>query len=224
MPNKQKIVFLSYSLSEATPLYGNGTGISFSNDKEITKGDSCNTMNLSFSNHSGTHIDLPYHFDKSGKTINDYSADFWEFNNVEIIDLSNRVSECEIIDSKKIPEIKNPDADLILIKTGFSFFRGSDKYTLTPPGLSSKLAKYFRINYPKIRCVGMDLISISSYSNREEGRKAHIEFLNPSKGDPILLIEDMKLDIDQSFDKVVVAPLQIDGADGVPCTILGYYK
>ena len=68
----------------------------------------------------------------------------------------------------------------------------------------------------------MDLISISSYSNREEGRKAHHAFLDSDKGDPILLIEDMKIDTDGPFNKVIVAPLLIDSADGSPCTVLAY--
>ena len=68
----------------------------------------------------------------------------------------------------------------------------------------------------------MDLISISSYSNREEGRKAHHAYLNPKSGKPVLLIEDMKLSSISHLKKVIVAPLLVDKADGVPCTILGY--
>ena len=68
----------------------------------------------------------------------------------------------------------------------------------------------------------MDLISATSYSNREEGRKAHNAFLNPSNGDPILFIEDMKLDGIKKLNKIIVAPLLIKDADGVPCTIYGY--
>ena len=68
----------------------------------------------------------------------------------------------------------------------------------------------------------MDLISISSYSNRDEGRKAHHAFLNPIEGEPILLIEDMKLDHVTRLKKVIVAPLLIDNADGSPCTVLAY--
>ena len=65
----------------------------------------------------------------------------------------------------------------------------------------------------------MDLISISSYSNRSEGRKAHHAFLNPAEGEPILLIEDMKLDVFNLISKVIVAPLRIEKADGVPVTV-----
>jgi len=215
--------YLSYFLSENTPLYGNSTGIEFNVDKQINDGDSCNTMNLSFPNHSGTHIDFPYHFNSQGKTLTDYPADFWEFKQVTLVDLSGKVSESQIIVSEMFPSLENRDIELLLIKTGFGIYRGTDRYTLTPPGLSSELANYFRQQFPVLRCVGMDLISVSSYRNREEGRKAHHAFLNPKEGQPILLIEDMKLDVDDPIKKVIVAPLLIENADGVPCTVIALW-
>ena len=216
------IKYLSHYLSEKTPLYGNGKGIHFVPDKEIERGDSCNTTNLSFPNHSGTHIDFPYHFNPHGKTLTDYSADFWAFDHVEIVDFSDNVADCQLIGPEMFSNIENEKTDLLLIKTGYGIYRGSDHYTLTPPGLSSGLAVYLRKHLPKLRCLGVDLISISSYSNREEGRKAHHAFLNPDDGKPILLIEDMKLDTNGPFDKVIVAPLLIEHADGVPCTVFAY--
>ena len=181
---------LSYNISENTPVYGNGKGISITSDKEISNGDSCNTMNITFPNHSGTHIDLPCHFDPNGISLSDYPPNFWEFNQVELVDLSNKIKECELISSDKFLKITNPEIDLLLIKTGFWKYRGTDKYTLTPPGISSELAGYLRGKFLKLRCIGMDIISISSFSHRDEGRKAHHAFLNPENGNPILLIED----------------------------------
>ena len=223
MKQRTMIKYLSYYLSEQTPLYGNSKGINFNLDKQINCGDSCNTMNLSFPNHSGTHIDLPSHFDKNGKTLSDYPAKFWEFNNVSVFDLSGTAGDSQMITPEMFQNLEDINVDLLLIKTGYGKYRGTDRYTLTPPGLSSKLAGYFRNNFPKIRCIGMDLISITSYSNREEGRKAHHEFLNPKGSEkPILLIEDMNLDITCSIKKVIVAPLLIEKADGVPCTVLAF--
>jgi arylformamidase len=222
MTKNRMIHYLSYPLSESTPLYGNGEGIKFLLEKQIIHGDSCNTMNLTFPNHSGTHIDAPFHFDPDGKTIDGYPAEFWEFNEVELIDLSGTVNDSQIIVPDKFPEPINCEADLVLIKTGYGVFRKTDRYTITPPGLSADLAPYFRQKYPKLRCVGMDLISVSSYCNRSEGRKAHHAFLNPDEGTPILLIEDMKLDIDGPFKKIIVAPLLIEIADGAPCTVFAF--
>ncbi len=69
----------------------------------------------------------------------------------------------------------------------------------------------------------MDLISTSSFSNREEGHRAHHAFLNPKSGQPILLIEDMKLDLIYNFNKIIVSPLLVDNADGSPCTVFAFY-
>jgi len=215
----RRIEYLSYSVSEDTPLYGNGSGIKFSPDKQIQNGDSCNTMNITIPNHSGTHIDLPYHINANGLTLSDYPPDFWRFRKVALVDMTGTVVDAQIITPEMLPEVRNKEIDLLLIKTGYGNFRGTDRYTLTPPGLSSLLAAHLRIKYPFLRCLGMDLISISSYSNRKEGRKAHHAFLNPTIGTPILLIEDMKLDLDDSPNEVIVAPLRINHADGVPCTI-----
>jgi arylformamidase len=216
--------YLSYFISEKTPLYGNGTGIKFTPDKKMSKDDSCNTMNLSLPNHSGTHIDFPYHFSLDGKTLNDYPASYWQFDHIDLIDLSGKVDDCQIIGTEIFFSLENSDTDLLLIKTGYGAWRGTDRYTLTPPGLSADLAPFLRRKFPKLRCIGMDLISVSSYSNREEGREAHHSFLKPIEGDPILLIEDMKLDTNGPFNKVIVAPLLIDNADGAPCTVLAYTK
>ena len=222
MPKKGNAIFLSYSLSQDTPLYGNGEGIHFTSNKEIEKGDSCNTMNLSLPNHSGTHIDFPYHFNPEGKTINDYPAEYWQFDHVETIDLSGKVDDSQIIGPDFFSGLGNLATELLLIKTGYGIYRSTDRYTLTAPGLSADLARFLRKKFSKLRCVGMDLISVSSYANREEGRKAHCAFLDPDKGEPILLIEDMKLDTDSNINKVIVAPLLIDKTDGAPCTVFGY--
>ena len=188
----------------------------------MNKGYSCNTLNLSFPNHSGTHIDFPFHFNPKGKTINNYTADFWQFNKVEIIDLTGKVTDCQIIGPELFNGLENLETDLVLIKTGYGTFRGTDRYTLTSPGLAADLAPFLRKIFKKLRCIGIDLISISSYNNREEGHKAHQAFLNPNEGEPILLIEDMKLDAGGPFKKVMVAPLLIENADGAPCTVFAY--
>ena len=54
----------------------------------------------------------------------------------------------------------------------------------------------------------------------EKNTEIHTMFLNPHEGETILLIEDMKLDLDTPYDKVIVEPLITDKADGVPCTVI----
>jgi len=218
------IIYLSYALSENSPLYGNNKGIELKPMQQQNKGDSCNTMLWTLPNHAGTHIDTPRHFSKDGKTISDYPADFWVFNRIEVADISDKMTNDHIVTLEDLSDFNIDDPDLLLIKTGFARFRGTDQYTLSPPGVSSETANWLREKFPSIRCVGMDLISVSSYGNREEGRNAHKAFLAPPTGKPILLIEDMDLDFVGELEKVIVSPIRVENADGAPCTVFGVLK
>jgi arylformamidase len=217
------VKYLSYTLSETTPLYGNGTGVAVESVQQLQRGDSCNTMRWTIPNHAGTHIDAPRHFSEKGRTITDYSPDFWVFNRVELIDISEKIQDGLLIEPDIFPCFFQKELELLIIKTGYGRYRGTDRYTMTAPGISAKVAFWLRGNYPFVRCVGTDLVSISSFTKRDEGRHAHRAFLSPEAGDPILLIEDMKLDNGGPFKKVVVAPLLVEKADGTPCTVFGFF-
>jgi kynurenine formamidase len=56
--------------------------------------------------------------------------------------------------------------------------------------------------------------------DRAEGKKAHIQFLLQND---ILVLEDMDLqNLFSTPSSVIIAPLQIEGADGVPCNVISY--
>ena len=81
---------------------------------QIFKGDSCNTLILSFPNHVGTHIDLPCHFDPNGKSLSDFAPDFWEFQHVEIVDISEKISESDLIVPNDLKDINNLETDFLI--------------------------------------------------------------------------------------------------------------
>jgi arylformamidase len=116
--------------------------------------------------------------------------------------------------------LENPD--LVLLKIGYHQYRGTDRYTLTPPGVSTKVADWLRKRYPKVRVLGMNLISVSSYANRTIGREAHHSFLNPESGAPILLLEDLYLEDCGELEKVVVVLIRVQNADAAPCTVIAF--
>jgi len=117
--------------------------------------------------------------------------------------------------------LKNINTDLLIIKTGFGENRGKPSYINNSPIVSSRLAKFLKSKLPNLRAVGFDFISISSLKNREEGRKAHKEFLSRD----ILIVEDMNLeDLQINPDSVLVSLLFIDNSDGGPVTVWAFYK
>lgn len=172
---------------------------------------------MKFPSHSGTHIDFPKHFSDEGKTSNDYSADFWIFNNPFL--LYYKANKNEIIDLNNLLHLIPSSTDFLIIKTGFHKCRNSVDYWKNNPGLDPELAPRLKSTCPNLKVIGFDFISISSFSNREMGRIAHRKFLVENE---ILVIEDMSLiEASNKIEKVYCFPLLINGIDGCPVTVIG---
>lgn len=215
-----KTIFLSHFLSEETPGYGGNPGFRRRHVNRMSEGASSNTQEWTMSNHIGTHIDLPAHFDDQGARLQDFSATDWIFRKVHLVDLP--VSAGMIIDvSDELEEIPQ-SAEFAILKTGFQRYRCEDAYWKNNPGLAPELGHWLRKSRPNLRVLGFDFISITPYANRPLGREAHKAFLaGADVGRPVRVIEDMKLDeLLRSPSLVVVAPTLIQDADGAQVTVI----
>ncbi len=213
-------IYLSHPFANDTPLYGGAKNIHIESQSSIQEGHTANSKILSFPNHAGTHVDVPYHFLEDGKKLTDYDASYWIFNKPQLIDVPGE--DGYLVTYDDISGKLNDETDLLLIRTGYETFRSNPKYWQSNPGLSADLAEGLRTNYQNIRALGVDVISITSRLHREEGRKAHREFLSGNyASEPTVLIEDMSLlNLTYGISQVIVLPLMIAGADGAPCTII----
>jgi arylformamidase len=214
---KEQFIYLSYFLDSETPLYGGNKGIKIIPGNQISLGDSANTKNLTFHNHSGTHIDFPNHFFEDGNVSDNYEASFWVFNSPFVLNID--VNPGMIIKpSHEQIKLLPPNTDFLILKTEFGKFRGEEVYWNNNPGLDPDLADDLRIQCPSLRAIGMDFISITSFQNRQLGRIAHKAFLGKS---PILLVEDMNLSqLNRQPFNVFCFPLLVKGIDGCPVTVI----
>ncbi|MEM0492463.1 MAG: cyclase family protein [Candidatus Thermoplasmatota archaeon] len=220
-------VLLSYNIDKDTPVYGGREGFKSKTQTSISDGDSANTAIWCLPNHIGTHVDFPYHFYEDGQTINDFPLAFWLCNGdtVQLIDTENIEEEYLVKPEHLILENYNRNAEVVLLKTNMYRYRGSSRYWEYNLGVSLELEEWLREKFKKIRIFGLDSISISSWQHREIGRTVHRKFLNPKK--PVLIVEDMKLsglDRYTVFRTIFFVPFMIDGADAVPCTVIGEIK
>ncbi|MDC1174970.1 cyclase family protein [Bacteriovoracaceae bacterium] len=217
-----KTIFLSHPFRETFPSYGQpDTSIEVEAVKSISCGDSCHTYTFKMNNHWGTHIDSPNHFYSDGKKLTDYDASFWEFDKAQIIDVD--VSKRLVLEKDDFVGKVAKDTDILFVRSGYTEKRCEACYATENPGIHSEVGFYLRKNFPGLRVIAMDFISISSRTNREEGRKSHQAFLNPNgHGDPILIAEDVKISKNiQKISKVTILPLMIEQIDSAPCTIIG---
>ena len=213
-----QFISLSYFLDDKTPLYGGGKGISIQPERSITAGDTANTKQISFNNHSGTHIDFPNHFFQDGLTSELYNASFWIFKKPYLFIKEASADQIIHFTADEIASIPS-DTDILIYKTGFGKYRSENTYWKNNPGFAPEVADILRINFPNLRAIGMDFISLTAYQHRELGRTAHRAFLGG--GRPILLIEDMDVrQLNSQPKSIICAPLLLKGVDGAPVNII----
>lgn len=209
-----KVSFLSHFINNDTPVYGGYENqISISKKSSINNGDTANSLNIAINNHIGTHIDFPFHFSNNGKKSSDYDPSFWVFNKVGFV-------ECSLNDFPKTIKNLPKDIELLIFKSGFGKNRNNEVYWKSQPVIPSSFAKLLREEFTFLRVFGFDMISLTSKLNREEGKRAHLDFL--IKYD-ILILEDMNIQgLFRTPNKVIISPLQISDADGSPCNVISF--
>lgn len=217
------LIPISYALNKDIPLYPGSPNVAFSQVRSIANNSSANTSMFSFGNHSGTHIDVPLHFCDKGQSVTD------------ILKLENIYSPAICINVPKEPgsyiseedlepfaeQISNVEA--LLIRTGFFKYRQTqpEMYATSHPWISLEVPDYLRETCPLLKVVGLDTISISNPSHREEGHVSHRAFL--CNKFPIMLLEDADLSNPGLPGKNFVLhlyPWILDKVDATPVTAL----
>ena len=213
-------VYLSHFLNKDTPTYGDRDKFTIKENSSISKGDTANSSSISFStNHMGTHIDLPKHFIDNGKTLSDFEPGYWFYNNIALIDVDKDKGELIIPEDINDTNI-DKNCELLLIRTGFEKFRNQKVYWEANPGVDPSVADYIRSNFPNIRTIGFDFISLTSFVHRPIGKIAHNTFLS-EVDQSITIIEDMRLSqLNNSPLKTFVFPLLVSGIDSASVTVI----
>jgi kynurenine formamidase len=208
-------------LNETVFGYGNGERFKKEVVSDMCCGSTSNNSKFSMPTHFGTHIDFPFHFYQDGKNSSQYEANDFVFDEVGIIELSNTESIDDYLIRNSHLDVSAIDTscEILFIKTGFCNKRSTDEYWNFGFGFHSETAAHLKEQLPNLKAIAFDLISLNSYQNRPMGRIAHKNFLADQD---ILIIEEVDLrDIDEKskINQVIVACLQLENADGAPCTI-----
>ncbi len=218
-------VYLSHVLTRHIPVYGvPRQRLSIKKTERGSRNNFCQTHWFGMENHWGTHVDCPAHFFRRGQCVADYPSDFWFFQHPQVLHLDLALGQ--ILRQQDIPGRVDMSTDLLLLCSGLSRLRGSTAYSRNNPGLHPEIGFWLRKHYPNLRAIGIDWISISSFQQRDLGKKAHQAFLNPkAPGHPILIVEDMNLSGGlKQLKQALIIPLIIEGIDSAPCTAIGVLK
>jgi arylformamidase len=189
----------------------------------MERGDTSNLFVMQFSNHTGTHIDAPRHFVPDGPSIGEFRVEEFIFDRPLCVDLHLRDAELLRAADFEPYAAAISSCDLLLVRTGYTHVRRTDplRYSNFGPGMSVEGARYLSTQFPQLRAVGLDTISLASMQHLDEGLEAH-RILLGGKGRRFLIVEDMNLDYDLlHLRRIFAIPLLIDGVDSAPCTVVG---
>ncbi len=221
--------FLSHAINSKMPIYGDGAKPEITKKSSIAGGDPSNSLFLKFSNHSGTHMDFPFHFLAEGKSCEAFGPEWFAHN--KIFSSWIDAQDAELISVERFQKggvsFKNncalPEASIILLRSGAALFRNETRFWERGPGISVELAEFLKTLTPNLKMLVVDAISVTSYQHRPLGREVHKILLGGTY--PILLVEDCSLELLQkkTLQEIIVAPLRIDGADGVPVTVMARF-
>jgi arylformamidase len=207
MIDKVKHIYdISVPLTEYLPVWPTSEKFNITWIKNIDE-DGVNESHLSFNTHSGTHIDLPYHFLKSGKKTGDISLD-------RLIGKAI-VLECHgdgNIGSELLSKITLPSGcRKLLFKTlnSIRYLMEQKRFSEDYVALSLEGAEWVVKN--GIDLVGIDYLSIQSFNDKDN--RIHKTLLENN----IVILEGLNLkDVGEGVYKLFVLPLNIPEAEGAP--------
>ena len=205
MSKNQHIYDISMPLTDQTPVWPTSKRFHLEWLKNIDT-DGVNESSLSFNTHTGTHIDLPYHFIKAGDKADSLSLEQL-IGKAMVIEYEGQdsigVEFLEGIDIQK-------DCQKLLFKTSNSKFNLKEStFRKDYIALSLEGAEWIVKN--RINLVGIDYLSIEQYSNTEN--QTH-KFLLENN---IIILEGLVLkDVAEGYYNLFALPLNIPVAEAAP--------
>ena len=171
-----------------------------------SKDSFCNLSRLEMSCHSGTHLDVPYHFYADGRKLDDFFVtDF--IKRVHVIEIMDpvQVTDSEVDWSRISPGegvlFKTRNSREGLVKSG----KFVSDYVYLSPGSAKKVTEC------GASLVGIDYISIEKFG--VDNFHSHLEVL----GKDVIVLEAINLaNISEGTYTLMCLPLKLSGADASP--------
>ncbi len=219
---------ISYTLSENAPGWPGNPTLKIEPHSLISEGKFSNEFKMQLFNHFGSHMDGPKHFNDKGPRLPELPLENFVYNRPLLIDIPKTFKELVQVEDLQPYEQQLKEADLLMIRSGFSKYRSGqpERYASEGPGVSAKASQYLIEQFPGLKAIALDWISLASFANLEDGILSHQYLLGMFHDRYICIIEDLNFDQLQAdgLQKVWSVPLFVEGIDSAPVTVIAELK
>jgi kynurenine formamidase len=176
--------------------------------------------------HFGSHVDGPNHFNPDGIKVAQVPLDRFVYERPVLIDVPKSDAELVRRDELEPHEAAIADADVLLLRTGWSEVRKSDpvRYAHRGPGVAPDACTYLMDGFPGLKALALDCISLAAFQLIDpDGIVAHQILCGVGRGERyVLIIEDLDLAAYPAGPppaRLYAIPLFPEGTDSSPCTV-----
>jgi arylformamidase len=216
-------VRLSHDIRVGDPGWPGNFTYEYEQVSSTERGDMANFGILHLLNHFGTHLDAPNHFNPDGRKIAQVPIDRFVYERPVVVDVEKADRELVTRDELEAHSAALSEADLLVLRSGWSSVRAEDpeRYANDGPGVSTAACEYLIDTFPGVKAVAMDWISLATPKRLDEGVPAHQVLCGVGRGDRyVIIIEDVDLSrLPGEVKRIYAIPLFPQLADSSPCTV-----
>lgn len=196
---------ISLSLRNAMVHWPGNPPVRIKRISDIDRGDSHNLSEISMGSHTGTHMDAPLHFIKSGIGIDRMPLDA-TVGRARVIE----IQDAESIKPEELLNHRIRRGERILFKTrNSSWVRRADTFVEDFVYISNEAASF--LVKRGVRAIGIDYLSVGGF--KHGGSYVHKTLLQNG----VWLIEGLDLSlVSPGKYELICLPLKLDQADGAP--------
>jgi len=222
------LIRLSHVVDKEMPVWPGAFSCEIEHDKSLERGDRANAYIIRMLNHFSTHIDTPAHYLLGASKIADLPLESFFYEKPLLVDIPKGSEELVMANDLRPFESALKNADLLMIRTGFTKYRteAPAMYAGHGPAVSADAAKYLMENF-QIKAIAIDWISLANPAGTrapmDDGHIAHDYLLGKHTDHFTCIIEDACFEdiVGKKVKRVYGIPLILGmGVDSAPITMI----
>lgn len=211
MKKNNEYIDISLLVSDELPLWPGSSHIEFKRQLDLAHGDIATDTVVSFSVHTGTHIDAPLHFVPNGKSVEQLSLDVL-IGDAYVAHVPDHIDAItsEVLDDLAIPMV----TDRLLLRTRNSQLWQQSKQVFEPNfvALTTDAAQW--VVDRGICLIGIDYLSVQRFSDGPETHQILLEA-------EVVILEGLNLiDVKAGCYELLCLPIKLKGVEGAPARVL----